>query len=82
MKELFRDLGTVLSCILLLLGAYLIYAAVSNLKQDSGATLLIGAALSSLGLVLGHSSARLAYSVREWKRHSQNSREDISPRDS
>jgi hypothetical protein len=74
MKELFRDLGMALSSILLLSGAYLIYDAVSNIRQDSGATLLIGAAVSSVGLVLGHSSLRLAYSVREWKRHSQNPR--------
>jgi hypothetical protein len=74
MKELFRDLGMGLSCILLLSGAYLIYDAVSNLNHDSGLILLLGAALSSLGLVLGHSSARLAYSVREWKRHMQDPR--------
>ena len=76
MKELFRDLGMGLSCILLLCGAYLIYEAVSNLNHDSGGGLLLGAALSSLGLVLGLSSLRLAYAVREWKRHVQGPREN------
>ena len=74
MKELFRDLGMGLSCILLVCGAYLIYDAVSNLNHDSGGSLLLGAALSSLGLVLGHSSLRMAYAVRELKRHSQDPR--------
>lgn len=76
MNELFRDLEMAMASILLIFGVYLVYDAVSSSSEDMAGRLIAGAALCSLALVMGHSSIRLAYSVREWKRHAQNSRED------
>jgi energy-converting hydrogenase Eha subunit G len=75
MKELFRDLGMMLSGVLLVFGAYLVYDAVSNHGEDLAGKLILGAVLCSLALVAGHSSIRIARSLREWKRHTQGSRE-------
>ena len=75
MKELFRDLGMSLSGVLLVLGAYLVQDAVSNRGEDLAGKLILGAFLCSLALVAGHSSIRIARSLREWKRQSQSPRQ-------
>ena len=75
MKELFRDLGMATSGVLLVLGGYLVHDAVSDPSQDFGGRLILGAVLCSLALVAGYSSIRIARSFREWKRHTQDSRE-------
>lgn len=74
MKELFKELEMALASILLVFGVYLVYDAVSTSSEDLPGRLIAGAALCSLALVMGHSSVRLAFSVREWKRQAQNPR--------
>jgi hypothetical protein len=78
MNELFKDLEMAVASILLVFGVYLIYDAVSSSSADSPGRLIGGAVLSSLALVMGHSSVRLAYSVREWKRKAQSSPRNTS----
>lgn len=75
MKELVRDLGMVMCGVLLVLGIYLVHDAISNSSQDFGGRLILGAVLCSLALVAGYSSIRIERSFREWKRHTQGSRE-------
>lgn len=70
MKELFRDLGMLMSVVLLVFGASLVNDAVSSPGQDLAGRLILGAFLCSLALVAGYSSIRIARSLREWKRQS------------
>ena len=74
MKELFKNLEMAVASIFLVFGVYLVYDAVSRSSEDLAGRLIVGAVLCSLGLIMGHSSVRLAFSVREWKRHAQNPR--------
>lgn len=69
MSEFFSNLGFFVAMLLLGAGAYLIYGAISNPHSDPAASLLLGAAMCSFGLVTALLSVRTAFMIRNWKRH-------------
>lgn len=75
MREFFRDLGIVLSGLCLACGIYLLHEALSSQGRDAPGALILGSVLCALALVMGFSSIRLHYSLREWKRHAEGNRQ-------